>query len=226
MAETQEQKLEKGIAYKDEGNQHFKDGEWQKAIASYHHAGLYLAGIVSEGSKLSDLIAGNGAGGGVGSDELTESRKQLSIVRNNMAACFLKLEKYTRAIQCADQCLAIDPSNLKASYRKLQALRLSKDIKYKTFLDELLAKYPQEEMLRKEFEEWKVEDKKKSAEADKKMSGFLNRKRPAAAASATTASSSEASSSTASGSASRPTPAQRPVGAASAVRRTGPVTRQ
>ncbi|KAL9935234.1 hypothetical protein V8E36_005582 [Tilletia maclaganii] len=204
--ETNEEKFAKGVAYKDEGNQHFKEGEWQKAIASYHHAGLYLAGLGNENRGIADILSGkvsepinDGAGAHM---VLPESQKQLSIVRSNMAACFLKLEKYSRAIECANQCLQIDPTNLKAAYRKLQALRLSKDIKYKSFLDSLIAQHPQEETLRKELEEWNAENKKKTAEADKKMAGFLNRasaKKPAGTTTATTA----AGSSSASGSGSR-----------------------
>ncbi|CAD6888438.1 unnamed protein product [Tilletia controversa] len=196
--ETKEQKFAQGIAYKDEGNQHFKDGEWQKAVASYHHAALYLAGLLSEGTSIGELIGGAPTASAAKDDSLPESRKQLSIVRNNMAACFLKLEKYTRTVQCADQCLQIDPTNIKAAYRKLQALRLSKDIKYKAFLDEMLAKHPHEEMLQTELQEWVAENKKKVADADKKMSGFLNRKKPAATTAAAGSTSASASASAAS----------------------------
>ncbi|KAK0564975.1 hypothetical protein OC861_004019 [Tilletia horrida] len=177
---TTEEKLAQGLAYKDEGNQHFKEGEWQKdfllkAVVSYHHAALYLAGLSSEGTGLSAILSGKQPD----NHDVPESRKQLSIVRNNMAACFLKLEKYSRAVQCANQCLDIDPNNLKASYRRLQALRLSNDLRYKAYLDDLIKKHPNEEMLKKELEEWTVTNQRKVAEADKKMSGFLNRKKPA-----------------------------------------------
>ncbi|KAE8213594.1 hypothetical protein CF327_g2920 [Tilletia walkeri] len=183
--ETKEQKFAQGIAYKDEGNQHFKDGEWQKAVGSYHHAALYLKGLVSEGTSIGDLIGG-ATGSPSDGNWLPESKRQLSVVRNNMAACFLKLEKFPRAIQCADECLQLDPSNVKAAYRKLQALRQSKDLRYKAFLDEMLAKHPHEDMLKTELQEWNAENKKKVAEADKKMSGFLNKKKPAAAGAAGT----------------------------------------
>ena len=47
----------------------------------------------------------------------------LSDLYNNTAQCFLKLQKYQEALEATSQCLQLSPDNIKALFRRSQALR-------------------------------------------------------------------------------------------------------
>ncbi|XP_041361777.1 protein unc-45 homolog B-like [Gigantopelta aegis] len=80
-------------ALREEGNQHFKDGNFDLALSCY--------------TKALDL----------GLAKETE----MSIIYKNRSACYLKLGQYETAIEEATKCLEITPNDPKALFRRCQA---------------------------------------------------------------------------------------------------------
>ncbi|CAL8329480.1 unnamed protein product [Arctogadus glacialis] len=108
---------------KDEGNAYFQSGEIDKAIESYTQA-----------------------------IKLCKDKKVLAIIYRNRSACYLKKENYTTAASDASRAIDVDAADIKALYRRCQALEklgkldmAFKDVqrcatiepKNKTFLDTL-----------------------------------------------------------------------------------------
>ncbi|SPO25458.1 uncharacterized protein UTRI_03122_B [Ustilago trichophora] len=147
LAERQA-KLRTALEHKSRGNTSFTQGDIKSALSSYHHAVLYLSGL--EQRSILGLVGENSGKDGrpedLSSDDESESEhkegegeKQLSIVYSNMAACYLKQNNYPRAIETADKSLKCDSRNVKAKFRKVQALRLSGDVyKAKAVLEDTI----------------------------------------------------------------------------------------
>ena len=53
---------------------------------------------------------------------------ELSLVYSNMAACYLKQGRYDRALEAAEKSVRADSRNVKAKFRRAQALRLSNNL--------------------------------------------------------------------------------------------------
>ncbi|TRY87256.1 hypothetical protein DNTS_031757 [Danionella cerebrum] len=81
-------------ALREEGNNHFKAGDVEKALSCYTKA-----------LKISDSQTENG------------------VLYRNRAACYLKLEDYSKAEGDATKALDVDPGDLKARFRRAQALQ-------------------------------------------------------------------------------------------------------
>ncbi|KAK7475840.1 hypothetical protein BaRGS_00032890, partial [Batillaria attramentaria] len=88
---------------KDEGNCLFKEGKYPQASSHYKHA-LFVANILEE-RYYHD----------VANDFLTT-------LYSNGALSYLKTNKYAEALHCATEALKLQPQNVKAQYRKVQAL--------------------------------------------------------------------------------------------------------
>ncbi|WFD38487.1 uncharacterized protein MJAP1_001440 [Malassezia japonica] len=109
LAPDAAEKIEQGISYKKVGNEAFLKKDY------------YLAGLdqtPATGLSAQARPAAQSQGGGVRTDH-----RELSQVRSNMAACYLQLGRYHRAVEACNQALALDARNVKAIFRKAQALR-------------------------------------------------------------------------------------------------------
>ncbi|XP_077989657.1 protein unc-45 homolog B-like isoform X2 [Glandiceps talaboti] len=87
--------MEDPIKLKEKGNQLFKDGKYEAAIAEYTK-GLEMCPKDDNNDK--------------------------AVFFKNRAACYLKLENYKKTIHDTEQALEISPGDTKALYRKCQAL--------------------------------------------------------------------------------------------------------
>lgn len=95
-ASTQEEieaNISKANEIKIEGNTFFARAEYESALKQYH-AALQL---------------------------IPKSRAERSVILGNMAACYLKQEKYTKAVETCNEALDIDPDYTKARVRRAQA---------------------------------------------------------------------------------------------------------
>uniref|UniRef100_A0A8C1WKK7 Protein unc-45 homolog B n=1 Tax=Cyprinus carpio TaxID=7962 RepID=A0A8C1WKK7_CYPCA len=81
------------IQLKEEGNKHFQAGEIDKAIECYTKA------IKS-----------------------CKDKKALAVIYRNRSACFLKKENYNNAVSDASKAIDVDAADIKALYRRCQAL--------------------------------------------------------------------------------------------------------
>ncbi|XP_072536933.1 protein unc-45 homolog B [Salminus brasiliensis] len=81
------------VQLKDEGNKHFQAGELDKAIECYTKA-----------------------------IKVCKDKKAQAVIYRNRSACFLKKENYTGAASDASKAIDVDASDIKALYRRCQAL--------------------------------------------------------------------------------------------------------
>ncbi|XP_065056368.1 tetratricopeptide repeat protein 9C-like [Rhopilema esculentum] len=120
-ATTMEEKVEKALGLKSEGNEHFKNKDYKSAIRKYHNALLYVKGLLdraktyqSLGTALPEVTMQSPP-----SDELEEKIKELQLTcYNNLAACLLKTEKYDRVLDYSNKALGIESKNTKALFRR------------------------------------------------------------------------------------------------------------
>lgn len=124
----------------------------------------------------------------VNKESAVESEKALSAVYSNMAACYLKQSKYARAIEVADKSLKCDSRNVKAKYRKAQAMRLGGDLyKAREYLEGVLASGTVKAKVEREGFEELLKAVEKSIDAKEAMSrnkwkGFLGKHKDVLAA--------------------------------------------
>ncbi|XP_056115728.1 protein unc-45 homolog B [Rhinichthys klamathensis goyatoka] len=85
--------IEDQVQLKDEGNKHFQAGEIDKAIESYTKA-----------------------------IKVCKDKKMLAVIYRNRSACFLKKENYNNAASDATKAIDVDAADIKALYRRCQAL--------------------------------------------------------------------------------------------------------
>uniref|UniRef100_A0A672KTN8 Protein unc-45 homolog B n=1 Tax=Sinocyclocheilus grahami TaxID=75366 RepID=A0A672KTN8_SINGR len=81
------------VQLKDEGNKHFQAGEIDKAIECYTKA-----------------------------IKFSKDKKALAVIYRNRSACFLKKENYNNAVSDATKAIDVDAADIKALYRRCQAL--------------------------------------------------------------------------------------------------------
>ncbi|TDH12715.1 hypothetical protein EPR50_G00049760 [Perca flavescens] len=81
------------IQLKDEGNKHFQAGETDKAIECYTEA-----------------------------IKACKDKKVLAVIYRNRSACYLKQESYANAASDASKAIDVDAADIKALYRRCQAL--------------------------------------------------------------------------------------------------------
>ncbi|XP_054857876.1 protein unc-45 homolog B [Eublepharis macularius] len=85
--------MEDPVQLKDEGNKYFQANDYENAIKSYSKA-----------------------------LKLTKDKPLQAVLYRNRAACFLKKESYAQVASDASRAIDIDPSDIKALYRRSQAL--------------------------------------------------------------------------------------------------------
>ncbi|KAM3867840.1 protein unc-45 homolog B [Diretmus argenteus] len=85
--------MEDPIQLKDDGNMHFQAGDVDQAIDCYTKA-----------------------------IKLCKDKKVLAVIHRNRAACYLKKENYTTAASDATKAIDVDAADIKALYRRCQAL--------------------------------------------------------------------------------------------------------
>jgi heat shock protein 4 len=96
---------------KEEGNELFRDG-------NYQHAAMRYVKALSHASKFFDLT----------SDDLEEVHALKLSLYLNLAQCYLKLESWSKAIANCNDALALDGKSVKALYRRAVAYEKEKDL--------------------------------------------------------------------------------------------------
>lgn len=92
---TSEQRISKGLQFKEEGNAFFKAGDFDKAVKKYDAALDYLEsehGEAVKACKISCFL--------------------------NLSAAYLKKKQYLKAIESASKALEAEPKSVKALYRR------------------------------------------------------------------------------------------------------------
>jgi len=147
------EKLQKATLEKDEGNKYFKAGDNAKAGYHYHCALMYVKGLHN-----------------VGESDLKKVNEIKISCENNLAAVHTKEGKHLKVIPCCTRVLAIDPSNVKALYRRGKAY-LEEDLdKAETDLKKAAELDPADKAIHKEL----VLLKQRSKQQDKKQQKFYS----------------------------------------------------
>merc|ERR1711935_644865 len=88
---------------KAEATELFKDGNTEHAAMRYHKA-------LGHCDNFFDL----------NEEQKAEVKKAKAALYNNMAMCYIKIEKWIKARENCRYCLEIEPENTKALYRRAQ----------------------------------------------------------------------------------------------------------
>jgi len=169
MASEAVKNIEKALALKEEGNQRFKEGNYQAAMTAYHQIFMYVHGYSSSG----------GAAGMPGktttpvtSEEMAQIRELKVAHHCNLAMCHMKHgPKYQKAKENCTKALAIDGNNVKALFRRGKCyLQLGELDEAKSDLDRVLALQPENKdavrelrLLRSAFDKQRKKEQRKFA---------------------------------------------------------------
>ncbi|TMW56245.1 hypothetical protein Poli38472_008893 [Pythium oligandrum] len=137
---------------KEEGNELFRDGNFQ-------HAAMRYVKALTHASKFFDLSE----------QDVEEVNKLKLSLYLNLAQCYLKMEQWTKAIANCRDALDIDPTNAKALYRRAMAYEKEKKIEEAAKDVEAALKIaPEDKAIRKLDERLKVLIKRQ-LDKEKKM---------------------------------------------------------
>jgi len=122
-----EEKLARAEAYKQEGNEFFKCQKFSKAKSSYGKALAFVQGLPGSSRTVTGFEAlGLEKSKSLGHELETRASDLEKIIHQNLATCFIKLNKPINAVEHSDKALKIDPNAWKAMLRKGEALILLK----------------------------------------------------------------------------------------------------
>lgn len=109
--------IAKAQELKEEGNKHFKEGDYQKAMAAYHQIFMYVNGY-SESSAASVGLPGKTTTP-VTAEEMAQIKELKLAHFCNLAMCHLKQgPNLQKAKTNCTKALALDPKNVKALFRR------------------------------------------------------------------------------------------------------------
>ncbi|CAG8645104.1 6867_t:CDS:2 [Ambispora leptoticha] len=164
--------LEAAKKEKDKGNEYFKAGNIVEALRHYHQALLNINGIQNNKSH---AIFRHEQNKEAEKDELQEEIiKTQALIHSNLAACHIKGNKPSRAIECANKALKLDPDNEKARFRRAQAYISEGNIDAAA-ADLKKLSNPDDPMVKREWQRLKIKDKEMEAKQRKDLKGMFER---------------------------------------------------
>ncbi|GAA5865069.1 hypothetical protein JCM1840_005728 [Sporobolomyces johnsonii] len=194
--EQLDETIEKALNLRLQGNEKFKAGNLSGALLDYHSVLLQLRGLegrmhqiygapVSSKPQIQEVEEGE-------TEELrappepTMHEIVKSAILNtylNSAAIHIKLERFKRALDCAQQAQKIDEKNPKAAFREAQArIGLGEIQTGKHLLEELQKKQP-DPAISAALQKLAIDDKARDAKKAAQFKGmFYKDKKPAAGA--------------------------------------------
>jgi len=116
--------MNNALKHKTTGNEFFAAQNWTEAMKEYHLANMILKGINTVNDKGSPMAMAQQAisdGAEITTEEKKEAIDLQVTVKLNLAACLLKTEKPTRAVEELDFVIKHDPTSVKAYFRRGQA---------------------------------------------------------------------------------------------------------
>ena len=164
--------IAKALELKESGNQHFKAGEYKKAMTAYHEIFMYVHGF-SEGS--SNKIPGQTTQP-VTSEEMRQIRELKLAHHSNLAMCHMKLGNVQKAQINCSKALAIDPKNVKALFRRGKCYaQLNALDEAKADLDAVLSLEPGNNDAKRELQALKSRFASHRKKEQKKFAGMFDK---------------------------------------------------
>lgn len=140
------------VAIKSEGNEHFKKKEYEKAVAVYENA--------------LNLCKGN-----------NDLKEECGTILKNKAACYLKMENYSKALKDSEEALQCLPKDPKALFRKCQALdkldRLDEAYKTARVLIQIVPKDPSVQQFLRDLSQQLQQKSEKQSTTDGMVDTFF-----------------------------------------------------
>ncbi|CAD8199175.1 unnamed protein product [Paramecium pentaurelia] len=110
--QTIQEKIQMAQKYKEEGNIHFKNQDWKKALTCYHKVFLYINGLISKEDELAQYSQNQ-----LVNQEESNIIQQLKCqTYGNMAQVYIKQQKYEKGMEAAQNSLKIC-NNIKVLFR-------------------------------------------------------------------------------------------------------------
>jgi tetratricopeptide (TPR) repeat protein len=183
-------KIEFACGLKEQGNAHFKEGSFSKALVCYGKVFAFTRGhpgATFEKQEAGGFDTSKMVGDDVQKITPEEQKRCIDLeiaVENNMATIFIKQKNGSKAVKHSERALVRDPSNWKAFLRLGEGKALLHDwegsCKSLRMADEL-APEANKATIRKELEKSVAQEKRERAAADaaqrKSMAGVFERMR-------------------------------------------------
>jgi len=117
--------IQEAEAYKQQGNGHFKEGNYKRALGSYHRVfcyvnGLQVPGERNEATSYADMMGRSSAASQVPKERVEDVKRLKQSTRLNMAARYLKVGEHQKCVDACSKALA-DGQLSKAFFRRGQA---------------------------------------------------------------------------------------------------------
>lgn len=129
IPESVEGKIASARKYKDEGNEAFKEGKFNKARSKYATALAFtkaLPGRPTTGASdpITQLAASNRHSPALAKEQIAELDELDSTLKTNIATCYIKLADGSQALRYSIEATELKPGNWKAFWRKGEAYQL------------------------------------------------------------------------------------------------------
>eukprot|EP00928_Gymnodinium_smaydae_P047080 TRINITY_DN31410_c0_g1_i1.p1 TRINITY_DN31410_c0_g1~~TRINITY_DN31410_c0_g1_i1.p1 ORF type:complete len:229 (-),score=64.99 TRINITY_DN31410_c0_g1_i1:180-866(-) len=117
--------IREAIAFKEAGNGFVKEGNYKKALGSYHKVfcyvnGLQIPGEQSEAASYTQMMGSSNPATQVPKESVEEVRQLKASTHLNMALCYSKVNNYAKCVDACTQALSFG-ATMKAHYRRGQA---------------------------------------------------------------------------------------------------------
>ncbi|ELR19437.1 tetratricopeptide repeat domain containing protein [Acanthamoeba castellanii str. Neff] len=174
---TNEDKIATAQQLKEEGNSFVKQQDYGKALLAYHKAWLYVKGLGDDGSGGKFAMMRKNSGQEALSSGQTSEIKAISLALHlNMALCHFKQDKFDRVIDDCNKALQLEPSSVKALFRRGQAyLKLRDSDKAAVDLNKAAQLDPSDKAIQLEIRRLKQFEKAQSDKQKKALAGLFDR---------------------------------------------------
>lgn len=127
MSRTIEERLAEALQHKEKGNELFREGLYQRAISKYSTVFAYTRGLPGSSRGVEGVAKmAVPAGAKIAAELDTQAMELERLCEQNIAACYLKLDRPREAVAHCDRALVLDPRASKSHLRKGQALMQTK----------------------------------------------------------------------------------------------------
>jgi len=169
-------KIKKASELKEEGNKHFKDADWKKALQKYHFAWLNIKGLGETASAFMPAGGPAGADSTLSPAEKSEVKSLTESLHLNLAACYLQTEQYAKCIAASTTAIGVNANSAKGYFRRGQAYLKQRDIdNAERDVKKAANLSPGDASIRKTLQQIGAEKKRQNQKQAKTFKGFFDK---------------------------------------------------